>query len=82
LIVNLATAGPFPVESLKDVDAALVGAGFRKEVRSVVKPGREFAVTYNGPNMEKSQVEEILKPVTSKNQISFSLDVEESVTFP
>lgn len=82
LIVNLSSVGPFPVEALKEVDAVLAGIGFRKEVHSVIKPGREFSVTYNGPNMEKTRIEEMLKPVTAKNQITFSADVEESVTFP
>jgi hypothetical protein len=83
LIVNLASkAENFRLEALQQVDSVLTAAGFKKEVHSVVKPGKEFSVTYDGPIMEKSRVEEILKPVAERNQIAFSVEVEESVRFP
>jgi hypothetical protein len=83
LIVGLFAKGEaFPVQALQLVDSALVAAGFKKEVHSVVKPGKEFSVTYEGPNMERNQIEEILKPVAEQNQIGFSVEVEESVRFP
>jgi hypothetical protein len=81
--VNLsARENTFPIEVLKQVDDVLGKAGFRKEVRSVLKPGIEFSVTYEGPSIEKSRVEEMLKQVTELNQISFSVELEESVKFP
>ncbi len=83
LLVSLVSKGDsFPVEALQQVDTALAAAGFKKEVRSVVKPGKEFSVTYEGPNMEKNHVEGILQPLAEKNQITFSVEVEESVRFP
>jgi len=83
LLVNLSSKGEtFPIQSLKAVDTALATAGFRKEVHSVVVPGKEFSVTYEGPSMERSRIEEILKPVAEQNQIGFSFEVEESVRFP
>jgi hypothetical protein len=83
LLVSLVSKGDsFPVEALQQVDTALAVAGFKKEVRSVVKPGKEFSVTYEGPNIEKKHVEEILQPLAEKNQITFSVEVEESVRFP
>lgn len=82
LIVNLSSTGPFPVDVLKEVDTALASLDFKKEVGSVIKPGKEFSVTYDGPNMEKSRVEEILKSIAEKNQLMLSVDVEESVKFP
>jgi len=60
----------------------LAAAGFKKEVRSVVKPGKEFSVTYEGPSLERSRIEEMLKPVAEQNQIGLSVEVEESVRFP
>ena len=83
LLVNLISKGEsFPVEALQQVDSLLVAEGFKKEVRSVVRPGKEFSVTYEGPSMEKSRVEEILRQLAEKNQIAFSVEVEESVKFP
>ena len=48
----------------------------------MVKPGKEFSVTYEGPTLDRSRIEEILKPVAKQNQIGFSVEVEESVRFP
>jgi hypothetical protein len=83
LLVNLFSKGEaFPIQVLKEVDSALATAGFKKEVHSVVVPGREFSVTYDGPSMDKNRIEEILKPLAEENQIGFSVEVEESVRFP
>lgn len=83
LIVSLSSkVDVFPVHALKEVDAVLAEAGFKKEVHSVVKPGKEFSATYDGPSMDKSGVEEILRPIAEKNQIIFSVEFEESVKFP
>jgi len=72
----------FPIKVLDEVDSVLIAAGFKKEVRSVVKPGKEFSVTYEGPSLERSRIEEMLKPVVEQNQIGFSVEVEDSVRFP
>lgn len=83
LIVNLSSKGEvFPIQALKEVDSALATTGFKKEVHSVVVPGKEFSVTYEGPSMERNRIEEILKLVAEQNQIGFSVEVEESVRFP
>jgi hypothetical protein len=83
LIVTLsAKSDTFPVEALDKADAAVANVGFRKEVRSVLKPGKEFSVTYEGPNMDKNQIENILKPIADDYGITFSIEVEESVRFP
>lgn len=83
LIVGLSSKGDlFPIKVLDEVDSVLIAAGFKKEVRSVVKPGKEFSVTYEGPSLERSRIEEMLKPVVEQNQIGFSVEVEDSVRFP
>jgi ribosomal protein S9 len=83
LIVNLSSKGEaFPIQALKEVDSALATAGFKKGVHSVVVPGKEFSVTFEGPSMERNRIEEILKPMAEQNQIGFSVEVEESVRFP
>lgn len=83
LILGLTSKGEtFPLGALQQIDSVLIASGFKKEVHSVVQPGKTFSVTYDGPNMEKSRVEEILKPVADRNQINFSVEVEESVRFP
>jgi len=83
LIVGLLSkSNVFPVEALAHFDAVLAQGGFKKEVRSVVKPGKQFSVTYEGPNTQKSHVEEMLRSVAKKYGITFTIDVEESVRFP
>jgi hypothetical protein len=71
LIVDLTSkVDRFPVDSLREVDAALATLGFKKEVHSVVKPGKQFSVTYDGPAKDNSEIEEILRPLAEKRQIS------------
>ena len=83
LIVGLlSNVDPFPLDVLAQVDAALASAGYRKEVRLVIKPRREFSVTYEGPTAEKSRLNDILKPIAEENGITFTIEVEESVKFP
>jgi hypothetical protein len=83
LIVDALSRGDsFPVDSLKEVDAALATLGFKKEIHSVVKPGKQYSLTYEGPSTEKSRIEDTLRPVAEKNNIGLSFEVEESVKFP
>lgn len=83
LIVDLISKlESFPLDSLKEVDATLATLGFKKEVRSVVNPGKHFSLTYEGPTTEKSEIEKILRTVAEKHQINFSVQLEESVKFP
>ncbi|OFX17388.1 hypothetical protein A3K71_04015 [archaeon RBG_16_50_20] len=83
LIVGLSmTVGDVPVVVLKQVDATLATAGFKKEVSSVIKPGKEYSVTYEGPSADKSGIEELLKPLTEQHHVNVSVEVEESVRFP
>jgi len=83
LIVDALSKGDsFPVDSLKEVDVALATLGFKKEVHSVVKPGKQYSLTYEGARTEKSRIEDTLRPVAEKNNIGLSFEVEESVKFP
>ena len=83
VIVNLSAKGStFPVEALQQVDLALEAVGLKKQVRSVLVPGKQFSTTYEGPTVEKKRVEETLKPLSERNQISVSVETEESVSFP
>jgi hypothetical protein len=83
LIVDLMSKGDvFPVDALTEIDTVLAEARFKKEIRSVVKPGKAFSVTYDGPTIDKRLVEEILGPVAERNGITFTVEVEESVKFP
>jgi hypothetical protein len=45
---------------------------------SVVKPCKAYSLTYDGPRVEKSKVEEILSLITEKYTIEFSIEVDES----
>jgi len=60
----------------------LAAVGLRKQVRSVLVPGKEFAVTYDGPSIDKRHVENLVGPLAERNGIKFSVEVEESVSFP
>ena len=83
LVVGLSiTVGDVPVVVLKQVDATLATAGFKKEVSSVIKPGKEYSVTYEGPNVDKTTIEQLLKPVAEQYHAKISVEAEESVRFP
>ena len=83
LIVHLSSnSTPFPADSLVQVDSALAAAGYKKQVRSVLKPGKEFLITYEGPTAVKDRLDEILKPIAERNQITFTTEVEDSIRFP
>jgi len=70
------------MEALSEVDSALAGAGLKKQVRSVLVPGKQFEVTYDGPTIDKKRIEEMVAPVSERRHLTFSVDVEESVSFP
>lgn len=83
LIVTLSvSSGSSPLDALKEMDATLSAAGFKKEVSSPVKPGKEYSVTYEGPNAEKTNLEELLQPLAQKHGLTISVETEESVRFP
>ncbi len=83
VIVNLTAKGStFPMEALLQVDLALETVGLKKQVRSVLVPGQQFSVTYEGPTIQKTRVEEALNPLAETNQIMISVETEESVSFP
>jgi len=73
---------PFPLDALDRADVILAGVGFRKEIRSIVKLGREFSTTYDGPAIEKSKIEELLSSLADENSLVLSVELEESVRFP
>jgi len=81
--VNLAAKGSiFPLEALQQVDSALESAGLQKQVRSTLVPGKEYSTSYEGATIERGRVEEVLRPLAEKNNITFSVEIEESVKFP
>jgi len=81
--VNLSSKdSSLPSEALSAIDAALAVKGFRKQVRSVVVPGKEYATTYDGPTINKEQVDDIMLTVAERHHITYKVDVEESVSFP
>jgi hypothetical protein len=83
VIVTLSSKDPsISTDALSAIDSALKTMGLRKQVRSTVIPGKEYAVTYDGPVIEKKQVEETVARVANLYHITFTVDVEESVGFP
>ena len=83
VIVNLSSEDlPLSTDVLSAVDAALAAKGLRKQVRSIVVPGKEYATTYNAQTIEKKQVEDIVAPLTKPHHVAFAVDIEESVSFP
>jgi hypothetical protein len=82
-IVNLTSKNStFPVVMLQEVDSALQAVGLKKQVRSVLVPGKAFSVTYEGPNVAKDRLTEMLAPIAERNGVTFEVEVEESVSFP
>jgi len=83
LIIGLSVAtGDFPVEALKNADLTLAAAGFKKEVSSVVKPGKEYSITYEGPDTPKQKIEDLLRALAERHHLTLSIETEESVRFP
>jgi len=72
----------FPVGVLEQSDAVLAKIGFKKEIHAVIKPGKEFSATYTGPSIQKDRIEELLISLAQKYHIKFSVELEESVSFP
>ena len=82
-IVNLTSKNAnFPVSMFQEVDEALGTLGLKKQVRSVLIPGRAFSVTYEGPNVAKDRLTGLLDPIAVRNEVAFDVEVEESVSFP
>jgi len=83
LLVSLwAEEEDVPVGVLEQCDTILAEVGFKKEIHSVVKPGKAFSATYTGPTVEKSRIEKLLASLAEKNHINFSVELEESIKFP
>jgi len=83
LIVDISTeATVFPPDALKQVDETLATLGFRKEMSTVVRPGRAYSVTYDGPSTDKSKIEDLLRPIAQGNGVTVFVDFDESVRFP
>ena len=70
------------MEALVEIDSALAAVGLRKQIRSALVPGLQYAITYDGPTMEKRQIETALGALAKRHHLNFSVDVEESVSFP
>ena len=83
IIVNLSSKdSDLPTEALSAIDSALATVGLRREIRSVVVQGRKYATTYDCPAIEKRQVEEIVTPLAERYSLTFTVEIEESVSFP
>jgi len=82
-IVNLSSGhSSFPTEALATVDSALADIGLRRQVRSVVVPARSYSITYDGPTTEKARIEGSVAPTAEQYRLAFTVEIEESVSFP
>jgi len=83
VIVNLSSKdSALPTEALSAVDSALATVGLRREIRSVVIQSRKYATTYDCLSIEKRRVEEIVAPLAQRYSLAFTVEIEESVSFP
>ena len=83
MIVTLSSKeATLPVAALSEVDSALSAIGLRKQVRSTLISGKEFSTTYDGPTIDKTKVEEAVATLADKYAFTFSVELEESVSFP
>jgi len=80
--VSISSKDSLPPVALSEMDAALGAKGLRKQVRSVMVPGKEYTTTYESPTVEKAEVERVMNAVSDRYHLSFSVDIEESVSFP
>jgi len=72
----------FPTDALSVIDTALAAKGLRKQVRSAIVPGKQYATTYECSGVEQSQVESVVSPLAERYGITFAVDIEEPVSFP
>jgi len=70
------------METLSSIDSALTVIGLRRQVRSVMVAGREYTITYDGPMITKERIEEVITPLAKQNNLMFTVETEESVSFP
>jgi hypothetical protein len=83
VIVNLSLQDVASSSSvLSEVDSALASIGLKKQVRSVLVPGKQFSTTYDGPSKEKTVIDQLVGPIAQRHGAQHSVELEESVSFP
>ena len=83
LILGLVTtSGVFPTEALMQIESALDVVGFRKEVSSTIVAGKQYSITYEGPDTPKERIQELLRTLSEQHHLMVSIETEESIRFP
>ncbi len=72
----------FPTSALDEMDETMSKLGYTREARTVVEWGKNYATSYEGPNLENSKIEESVTPIASKYSLKITIEKEESHHFP
>ncbi len=74
--------GRFPTSALDEMDDVMSRMGCVKEARTVVEWGKNYATSYEGPDLEDSKIQESIKQIAAKFNLKISVEKEESHHFP
>ncbi len=82
VIIETSSNNGHPQDALAVVDEAMKQLGFKKEIRSVVVPGRSFSTSYEGPELEPDKIRSMISPILERFKLQGKVEAEESVHFP
>ncbi len=82
VIIETSSSDGHPQDALAIIDEAMKQFGFKKEIRSVVLPGRSFSTSYEGPELEPEKIRSTIQPILEKYKLQGKVEAEESVHFP
>ncbi len=82
VIVETSSNNGHPQDALAIIDEAMKQLGFKKEIRSVVVPGRRFSTSYEGPELEPGKIRSTIQPILEIYKLQGNVEVDESVHFP
>ncbi len=82
VIIETSSNNGHSQDALAIIDEAMKHLGFKKEIRSVVVPGRTFSTSYDGPELEPDKIRSTIQPILERYKLQGKVDAEESVHFP
>ncbi len=82
VIIETSSNNGHPQDALAAIDEAMKQLEFKKEIRSVVVPGRTFSTSYEGPELEPDKIRFTIQPILEKYKLQGKVEAEESVHFP
>lgn len=71
-----------PTSALDEIDEIMSKMGCTREARTVIEWGKNYSTAYEGPDLEKSKIEESMSPIVTKYNLKINVEKEESHHFP